>query len=188
MDRYTRTEKIIRAGLLAALTCIATFAIKIPTPQGGYVHLGDGFVLACGFLLGPLYGTLAAGLGSALADLVSGYVAFTPATFVIKCFTALFAALLYRLLTKHFPSKKAASINTIFAGCLGEAVMIIGYYAYNTLLLFLSSSVHNRQALITALLSSLTIIPFDLLQGAFGIVTTTLLSPILSRLIKNTDR
>ena len=51
---------LVTAALLAALTCIATMVIKVPTPTLGYVHPGDGLVLLCGLILGPVYGSLAA--------------------------------------------------------------------------------------------------------------------------------
>ena len=70
--------------MLAALTCIATMIIKIPSPLKGYLNLGDCVVLLSGWLLSPLYGFLAAGLGSGLADLISGYGVYVPATFIIK--------------------------------------------------------------------------------------------------------
>ena len=55
------------AALLAALTCVATMIIKIPSPLKGYLNLGDCVVLLAGWMLSPTYGFLAAGLGSALA-------------------------------------------------------------------------------------------------------------------------
>lgn len=70
---------------MASMACVATMVIKIPIPAtGGYINLGDSIVLLSGVVLGPLYGGLAAGLGSALADLLGGYVAFAPATLYIK--------------------------------------------------------------------------------------------------------
>ena len=72
-----RTKKLILSALMAALTCVGTMIIKVPTPTMGYIHPGDGFVLLSGLLLGPLWGALAAGLGSALSDLIGGY--FTSA-------------------------------------------------------------------------------------------------------------
>ncbi len=43
------TKKLILAALLAALTCVATMIIKIPTPLGGYIHAGD--VMVGGYML-----------------------------------------------------------------------------------------------------------------------------------------
>ena len=67
-----KTKKLIFAALFAALTCVATMIIKVPTPTMGYIHPGDSIVLLSGFLLGPLYGGLAAGIGSMFSDLFGG--------------------------------------------------------------------------------------------------------------------
>lgn len=74
MKEKNATQKIVITSLLAALTCVATIIIKIPSPLKGYLNLGDCVVLLSGWTLLPVYGFLAAGLGSALADLFSGYV------------------------------------------------------------------------------------------------------------------
>ena len=66
-----KTKKIIITALFAALTCVATMIVKIPTPTMGYIHPGDAIVLLSGFILGPVYGGLAAGIGSAFSDLFS---------------------------------------------------------------------------------------------------------------------
>ncbi len=73
-------RKLVLAALLAALTAVATMIIRIPTPTQGYIHLGDGMVLICGILLGPGLGALAAGIGSMMADLIGGYMAWVPGT------------------------------------------------------------------------------------------------------------
>ena len=52
---HEHTKKLIFAALMAALTCVSTMIIKIPTPTNGYIHPGDGFVLLSGLLLGPLW-------------------------------------------------------------------------------------------------------------------------------------
>lgn len=46
-------KKLVFAALFAALCCVATMVIRIPTPIGGYIHAGDAVVLLAGFLLGP---------------------------------------------------------------------------------------------------------------------------------------
>ena len=95
----SRTKKIVMAALMAALTCVATMIIKIPSPLKGYLNLGDCIILTAGWLLYPGYGFLSAGLGSALADLFSGYVIYAPATFVIKGLMAVVAFYGFKLLT-----------------------------------------------------------------------------------------
>ena len=76
--------KIIVAAMMAALACVATMIIRIPSPMQGYVNLGDAVVLMCGWILGPIYGVAAAGIGSMLADILAAYPHYAPGTLVIS--------------------------------------------------------------------------------------------------------
>ena len=160
----TKTKKIVIAALVAALTCVATMIIKIPSPLKGYINLGDCIVLLAGWMLSPFYGFLAAGLGSALADIFSGYLTYAPATFIIKGSMALIAFFLYKLL--H--NKIGNFIATIFGGILAEIAMIIGYFLF--------------EGLLYGFIPSLVNIPANAVQGIAGIIIGTMLVTIL---IKN---
>ena len=48
-----KIRKLVLAALLAALVCVATMVVQIPSPMQGYVNLGYCFVLLSGWLLGP---------------------------------------------------------------------------------------------------------------------------------------
>ena len=122
----TRTKKIVMAALLASLTCVATMIIKIPSPLKGYLNLGDCIVLVAGWILSPTYGFLAAGLGSALADIFSGYVVYAPATFVIKGIMALVAYYGFKMLRKKIGNLPSRIISGVFA----EIIMILGYFVF----------------------------------------------------------
>lgn len=122
----TRTKKIVMAALLASLTCVATMIIKIPSPLKGYVNLGDCIVLVAGWILSLTYGFLAAGLGSALADIFSGYVVYAPATFVIKGIMALVAYYGFKMLRKKIGNLPSRIISGVFA----EIIMILGYFVF----------------------------------------------------------
>ena len=60
------TQRMVIAALLATVTCVVTKVVKIPSPLKGYLNLGDCVVLTAGWMLSPMYGFLAAGLGSVL--------------------------------------------------------------------------------------------------------------------------
>ena len=122
-----QTRLIVLSALLAALTCVATMVIKIPSPMKGYLNLGDCVVLLSGWMLPPFYGALAAGLGSALADLFSGYVTYVPATFLIKAAMALVAHFLVH-------NRTATLSRRVFSGVCAELIMVLGYLAFETLL------------------------------------------------------
>lgn len=121
---------VMNASVLAALVAIATMIIKIPTPTGGYVNIGDGIVLICGWMLGPVWGALAAGIGSMLADLI-GYPIYAPGTFVIKSLMALTAFTVAKLCKPML--KKHIWIIYILAGIAAEAVMVIGYFIFEAI-------------------------------------------------------
>ena len=121
-----QTKKIVFSALMAALVCMATMIIKIPSPLKGYLNLGDGIVLLSGWLLSPAYAFLAAGLGSALADVFSGYLLYAPVTFLIKGGMALIAFYGFRLLNKRIGNLASR----IIIGILAELVMVFGYYVF----------------------------------------------------------
>ena len=52
-------KKLVMAALFAALACVATMSIKIPTPgTSGYIHPGDAIVILAGVVLGPAWDLL----------------------------------------------------------------------------------------------------------------------------------
>jgi uncharacterized membrane protein len=161
MKRIT-AKKLAVTALFMALTMVATMFIRIPLPLG-YVNLGDAFVLLSVFVLGPVYGTIASGVGSGLADLF-GYITYAPGTLIIKSAMAFVAWLAYQALIKTFKRKVFAEI---IAGVLGVAVMAFGYFLYETLL-FTTAGV------------ALVNVPWNLLQGASGIVISIMLMRVLS--------
>ncbi len=92
--------RLTYAGLMAALTFISTSILAFPIAfTNGYIHLGDGFVLSCGVVLGKKYGALAAGIGSALADIYLGYASWALPTFIIKALMAYLVGYIYEDLT-----------------------------------------------------------------------------------------
>lgn len=150
-----KLRKLVTAALMAAMTCVATFAIHFPTLTG-YIHPGDAFVLLSGVILGPLYGSLAAGIGSMLADLLAGYPQYAVATLVIKAAAALAASLIYR---------KGRTSSVILGGIIGGVVVTLGYFLFDGYLYGFGASIKG--------------IPTNGIQNVMGIVISTLLYPLL---------
>lgn len=121
---------LVLAGLFAAIITVSTMMIRIPTPTKGYINLGDCFVNIAGWLLGPLYGGAAAGIGSSLSDLFAGYTVYVIPTFIIKGLMAAAAFAVFRSLRKRLPSLAGRVISAIAAEC----VMVIGYAVYESIL------------------------------------------------------
>ena len=159
-----KIQKLTLAGALAALTAVATLLIQIPSPTKGYINTGDVLVNLSAWILGPLYGGAAAGIGSALADLISGYTVYAPATLIIKAGMAVVSYFVYIRL-----SQNRKSFFALLAGAVAaEIIMILGYAVFAG---FLYGSVS------TALLS----VPENVVQGAFGAAVSVTLYEILRR-------
>lgn len=125
--------KLVVAAMFAALCCVATMIIRIPTiGTNGYVNIGDSVVLLCAWLIGGPYGAAAAGIGSGLADLLAGYATYVPGTFVIKFLMAVVAYVVFKAMTKVNANKVASYI---VSAVLAEVVMVIGYFLYESTLL-----------------------------------------------------
>lgn len=169
------------SALFAALVCIATMIIKISTPTFGYIHLGDGMVLLCGIFCGPAAGALAAGTGSAFADLFSGYAAWAPATFLIKALTAGCCGLAFRHLSCRKKTAHAYRIAAAISGLLGEIVMITGYFFYEAALAASFGGL-TKTSLAAGAASAASGIPFNAIQGITGIVVCCLLMPVLLKI------
>lgn len=160
-----KTKKIVMAALLAAMTCIATMVIQIPSPTGGYIHLGDGLVLLSGIIMGPVYGGAAAGIGSMFADLLSGYAQFAPATLIIKALAAVAGGFVYHHIVS--PKKSVNLLPVIMAGICGGIIVTSGYFLFESFLLG------------NGLAAAITGIPANIVQNIFGIAVSVLLVPFL---------
>ncbi len=166
--------KFVISALLTSLCAVATIAIQIPTPTGGFLNLGDAVVILCAFLLGPVYGALAAGLGSALADIFAGYAQYAPATFVIKALMALFVWFVL-FITRKIQSKKPKMtfLFIVLGGIGAECIMVLGYLFFEGVILQYGAGAFA------------SVLP-NIVQAATGVVAGTLLSLLFERTkIKN---
>ena len=162
-----KNRRLTYTALMTAMVTVLTLIVRFPTPAtGGYIHLGDIAVLGAPFLLGPLCGMLAAGVGTALADLLTGCFYYIPGSLLIKSLTALTAWGVFSLLTAKTPRRLALKRT---AGCLaGETVMTAGYFGYAAVLL------GKGWAAIATL-------PANILQGLVGTAGSVILLEILRK-------
>ena len=173
MEKILRREAVdarllALTGLFAALSCVGTMVLQVPSPTGGYMNLGDAVVILGAFLLGPAYGAVAGGVGPAMADLLSGYAVYVPATLVIKAVMALTAAGLYRALRKR---------GLLLCAAAAEVPMVLGYWLFDGLL----AAASGGGTLGLCLTASAAGIPSNLVQAAFGAAASTLLALALGR-------
>ena len=173
-------KKLSLSALFAAFCLVATAVIAIPLPTG-YANLGDCFVFASGFILGMPWGIAAAGIGSALADLLLGYAIYMPATAIIKALLAVAGALCAKMVMGAGVSKLRRRVMIPVCSIIGEIVMVIGYFAYEYLAMGLG------EAAFASVIANCT-------QAVVGVVVSVVVAtvfikiPALSRLISTKNR
>ena len=148
---HDKSRKLIHAALMATLCLLLTRVVTIPVPTG-YVNLGDCAVLMSAWILGPWYGGMAAGIGTMLADLLSGYALYAPATFLIKFLMAATAAALFNLAVRH-----KSNLLKLAGAAAAEAIMVAGYFGYESAILGLGAAATAS-------------VPANLLQGVVGAI------------------
>ena len=150
------TKKIVLNGLMIALVCIATMTIQIPMPgTNGYVNIGDSVIFISSILFGPILGMIAGGIGSALADILSGYAHWAIFTLIIKGLEGYVVGVVIR---NHY-----TTIKSLFATALGTITMVTGY--------FLAGIILKGSIIISA-----ASIPGNLIQGIVCMAIAILLS------------
>ena len=143
MNRY---RKLTYGGLIGALVFLGTYIFSFPIPTG-YLNFGDGIILISSIILGP-YAAVPAAIGSILADITAGFAMYVPFTFVIKGLVAFVPAMMLK-------GKKLTWRTMILPFAIAELIMVSGYFIADTILWDLGG---------------IAAVPFNLLQGFFGII------------------
>lgn len=117
---HQRVLYLTTTALFAALVCITTaYIFHIPVgSNNGYVHVGDAIIYLAASILPAPYAMIAAGLGGAMADLLTAPV-WAPATFIIKMINVI-----------PFTYKKDKIVNThnVIALFLSGIITFVGYF------------------------------------------------------------
>jgi len=156
-----KVKKIVYGAFMIALVTIGTMVIQIPTPATkGYINVGDSFIFLSSALFGSLMGFIAGGIGSALADLLSGYAYWAPWTFIIKGIEGLIVGLMYKKYTNEY-------LRVVFL-IIGALWMVLGYYIAG--------------GIMYGFKTSLVDVPSNLVQGFASIIIGYILIRLISRL------
>ena len=140
------------------LQCPSVFRHQEP---GGYIHPGDAIVILAGIILGPVYGMLAGGIGSALSDLIGGYFVYVPITLVIKGLVALVSGLIYQKMCRYSKNRYVA----VILGGITDIVFVAGGYFICEFFLYGSGAAAS--------------IPANIIQGVGGLIISAVLYPVL---------
>ena len=158
----TRLRRLCQCAMFAAVIYVFTAYLHVPS-FNGYTHIGDGFLYLAASLLPTGYAAAAGAVGAGLADLLSGYSIWAPATLVIKAVMGVLAAVCYQAF-----GRGRGPLGLVACGIVGELPMVVGYWLYDGVLM-------------ASLTGAAAGIPSNLAQAAFGIAASTLLAAALSR-------
>jgi len=112
------------SGVFAAIVFVVTAYFHIPS-HTGYTHIGDGVIYLAACLLPLPYAAAVGAAGALLADCLTGYAMWAPASIIIKAAAVIF-----------FSCRKEKIIYTrnILALLPAGLLCIGGYYLYEALI------------------------------------------------------
>ena len=137
MKQKLTTKKIVLVALMAALTVVGS-SLRIKVPAGivgtSAFHLGNILCALSGILLGPWLGGLAAGLGSALYDIVidPSYISECWLTFLMKGAYGLVVGFAFSIGKKEWNYIKATLASA--AGAVTYAVLYLAKSYFKAIL------------------------------------------------------
>ena len=144
-------QNIVKTALFAAIILAVTgYLPRIPVAggTGGYIHLGDVMIYIAASVLPMPYSCIAGALGAGLADAMTGFAVWSPATVIIK---ALMAAMFTVKSAKILPIRNVIAVIPAGIICAG------GYYLYECLLT-------------SSFAVPLVSVPFNLIQAGLSAV------------------
>ena len=156
---YT-TKKIAIVALMIGLVYVGSlisFYIPVGIGTPTRLHLGNGFCLLAGLILGPIWGGFAAGVGSVFLDLTNpAYIAGAPITFIFKFLMGAVCGAIAMDKSGHGINKR----KNLIGGILGQLTYIVLYIGKTFLSLNLLFGVPK--------------------EGAWGVLATKLGSSVIN--------
>ena len=179
--------KIVTVGLLGALVFVSNYlSFPIPVPVGDIsrIHLGNVFCLLSGFVMGPVGGGLASGIGAALYDLTNpAYIASAPFTFLFKFMLAFVCGVIAHAGKMNGSMLQACKISApryFIAAVSGSVTYIILYLAKAYIEAILMGSAHEA-----ALIALATKLATSSVNGVLAVVISVPLAAVIQKALKS---
>ena len=179
-NKKSMTLKLCVAAVMAALVYWGSqMQVQIPAVVGfSRFHLGNIMCALSGLLLGPWWGGLAAGLGSALFDVTNpAYIAEAPITFVTKGMYGLVAGGVFVYVFHKKSNYISEAVSAVCAALAYIIVYLAKNFFYNNMLL----------AGLTASASWLAVlekVPSALFNGAVAVIFAPVLGVAIHKALK----
>ena len=162
--RNKMVGKMVLTAMMMCMVIVMTMVIRVPVPATqGYVHLGDCMIFFSVLLLGWKWGAVAAGVGSAMADMFAGYVQYIPVTFVVKGLMAVVMGLFIDFALKQGYEGMKFKIMEVVSMVIAGFFMVFGYYIAEGFML-------------GNFVAPLASVPMNIVQFVTGIVLATVMA------------
>ena len=175
-----KTKRLVLAALLAALTVVGSaLRITLPLEIAGTTsfHLGNILCALCGILLGPWLGGAAAGLGSAIYDMMNPlYISEAWITFLTKGAYGLVPGLVMLLWKKDWGYIKAA-VATLAGALTYAALYLFKSYFYSGILM---KGLTSEAALLAMTMK----IPATIFNAAVAVIFAPLLAVAIRKALE----
>ena len=185
-NKNDNIKKIAYAGLMAALCFVGYSVFPAISASGTKVHIGNAFVILGALLLGGLYGGLAGAIGLSLADILGGYAASAPRTFICKLVMGLIVGLIAHMIaniSENHPKgyilkwSSIAAVGALAFNCVFEPTL---KYVWFTLLTPNAEKAASAIKALLAITTYATIIN-AVINSVIGIILYTALRPALNK-------
>lgn len=187
MKRNRSVYKVVTVGLLAALVFVSNYlSFPIPVPVGDIsrIHLGNVSCLLAGFVMGPIGGGLASGIGAALYDLTNpAYIASAPFTFAFKFMLAFVCGVIAhkgRMSGSMLGECKITAPRYIIAAVAGSLTYIVLYLAKAYI-----SSILVGSAPEAAMIALMTKLATSGVNGILAVVISIPLAAVIQKALKS---
>ncbi len=159
-------RKLALVCVMIPLVTVMTIIFKIPIPATqGYFNFGDAGVILFGMLFGPYVGLITGGLGSSLADLLSGYAFYAPVTLLAKGVEGLIVGTIF------MKFRNRSRILAYTSGPVGGIFMISSYFIFEDIFFGLGGALSE--------------LPWNILQILLGSVIAYSLFRVIYPLIRS---
>ena len=156
MDNTKKLKALVYTSLCIAIVTLSTMIIRIPSPKNGYINFGDIMIFATAALIGKRTGFIAGGVGSALADILGGYIIYAPGTFIIKGIEGL----IFALIVKKDSDDNINILSASIAALAASLWMVFGYFIYEYFIFGIGIALPDVPAnLIQGIVSAAAVIP-----------------------------
>ena len=185
-NKNDNIKKIAYAGLMAALCFVGYSVFPAISASGTKVHIGNAFVILGALLLGGLYGGLAGAIGLSLADILGGYAASAPRTFICKLVMGVIVGVIAHKLaniSQNHPKgyilkwSSIAAIGALAFNCVFEPAL---KYVWFTLLTPNAEKAESANKALLAITTYATIIN-AIINSVIAIILYNALRPALNK-------